>query len=330
MKNHLYPRLLTRIIIIFVLLLSAHSALALTISPPISELSGDPGSTIQGIIKVYNETKDTVTVYASAANFTAKNGSDGEPQFTDINQAVQTKDLASWIKVPTGAITVNPLDWQTIVFQITLPKDAEPGGHYAAVFFSPNNPAQAGNGAVTIDYKTGSLILLSVSGDVKQEGKLKSITLKDDKYFFEHIPVTTELMIENSGNLHFRPGGAVEIKNMLGQKVTDLPILNTDAGGNILPNSSRRYDVTWGGTDSQNLPQGFWNKVKYELSNFHLGKYTAVATVGLPQGMSEPMAVSFWLIPWQLIIVVILGLAILWFIFRTYNRWIIKKARGGK
>lgn len=307
--------------------LSAHSAHALTISPPTKEFGADPGSTIKGIIKLYNETKQEIIVYGSTSNFTAKASGDGESEFLDLGGQEAARDLASWIKVPEGGINIKPLDWQNIIFEINVPSDAEPGGHYAAIFFSPN---QTGNKKeVSVDYKTGSLLLLSVTGNVRQEGKLKSLLLRDGKYLFEHIPVTLEAMIENTGNVHFRPGGGVEIKNMFGHKVADLPVLNTETGGNILPKSSRKYDMTWGNV-ADNLSGNFWNEAKFEWNNFHFGRYTAVAVIGLPQGQGEAITVSFWIIPWQLLVVILAGIIALWFVFRTYNRWIIRKARSGK
>jgi hypothetical protein len=328
MKNH--SLIIAAIAILLGLFFGTPHSLALTISPPVTEINGDPGSTVQGALKLYNETKQEAVVYGSTANFKAKENGAGEPEFIDLDEQIQTKDLASWLKIPSGNFTIKPLDWQTVIFEINIPKNAEPGGHYAAVFFSPNNPAINGDGTVSLNYKAGGLILLSVSGDVKQEGSLKSFFVKDNKRFFESIPVAMQLVVGNNGNLHFRPGGAIEVRNIFGQKVTDLPILNSDTGGNVLPQSTRRYDITWGETDAKNLPQGFWKKAKYEFKNFHLGLYKAKAIVALPLGKNEFGDLSFWIVPWQLLIVMFFSLVVFVLLFRQYNRWIIKKAREGK
>ena len=318
----------TRIIIFACLLFGAQSVLALTISPPVKELGGDPGLKIQQIVKLYNETNSEITVWPSTANFKAKEDGAGEPSFTDMDNA--TTDLASWIKISDGPITVKPLDWQNIIFEIDIPADAEPGGHYAAVFFSPNKNLEAEGGKVSVDYRAGSLILLSISGDVKSSGQLKSWTLLGKQHFYDYTPVNFELRIENDGNVHFRPGGTIEIKNLFNQKVAELPIVKSEAGGNVLPSSTRSYAIIWGEEDIKNLPVGFWNKVKFEWNNFHLGRYVATTAVILPQGPSERLSVAFWIIPWQLLVTELIGLLILWLIFRTYNRWIIKKAREKK
>jgi hypothetical protein len=315
---------ITKTLFILSLILFARDAAALTLSPPLKEIGADPGSKVQGIIKIYNESREEITVSSSVADFSAKTEGSGEPEFVDVKNNESVSDLASWIEIPNASFSIKPLDWQSIIFEISVPKDAEPGGHYAAIFFTPVN-SQKEKGNVSVDYKTGSLILLTVSGDAKQEGRLESFKIKNDLNFFDYIPVNFEIRIKNNGNVHFRPGGGVEIRNIFGKKTADMPILKEESGGNVLPGSIRKYEVIWGGSD---LPQGFWNIVKYEWNNFHVGPYKAIATIGLPQGLSEPMNVSFWIFPWQLLIVVLVAFIIICFIFRTYNHWIIKKARG--
>lgn len=322
----------TAILIIFTsLLLGVRDTHALTVSPPVKELAGDPGETVQYIVKLYNETKDAVTVKATATNFTAKENGAGEPEFSDLGTEKEaTYDLASWMSLPEGAISINPLDWQTVIINIEIPKDAEPGGHYAAAFFTPSKVEQSGKDGVSVDYKTGSLVLLTVTGEAKQGGSVKSFALKNGKSFYEYVPVNMELRVENTGNVHFKPGGNVEIKNIINKKSAELAVIDTEDGGNVLPNSTRRYDIVWGEQDEKNVPQNFWQKVQYEFKNFHCGRYTATASVMLPQGMAAPVAVSFWIIPWQLLLVAIVGLTAFILLFRTYNRWIINKARNGR
>lgn len=324
--------LLTTGLLFFIsLLLGVREAHALTVSPPVKELAGNPGETVQYIVKLYNETKDAVTVKSMATNFTAKENGAGEPDFSDLGTEKEaTYDLASWMSLPEGAISINPLDWQTVIINIEIPKDAEPGGHYAAAFFTPTKKDATSADGISVDYKTGSLALLTVTGEAKQGGSVKSFVLKNSKSFFEYVPVNMELRVENTGNVHFKPGGAIEIKNIFNKKSAELAVINSEEGGNVLPNSTRRYDIVWGAQDEKNMPQSFWQKVQYEFKNFHCGKYTAVAAIVLPQGPAVPVSLSFWIIPWQLLLVAIVGLTALILLFRTYNRWIIKKARSGR
>lgn len=318
---------LFKLIFFLGLILGADKSFALTISPPVKDLTGDPGETVQGIIKIYNETNAEVTVYSSLAGFQARDGGMGEPEIIPLEENT-LEGLASWIKLPEGPFTIKPLDWQNIVFNVSIPADAEPGGHYAAVFFSPNKNETIKSGAVSVDYRTGSLILLNVSGETLMDGEVKYF--KSKKNFYEYVPVSLELLIENNGNVHFKPNGGVKIENMLGNPVIEIAIIKSITGGNVLPGSVRKYEVVWEEKSNDDLPKSFWDKVKYERKNFHLGKYSALATIGLPDGSSENRVVSFWIIPWQLLLVAILFLAVIIQLFRWYNRWIIRKAREGR
>jgi hypothetical protein len=302
---------------------------ALTISPPVREMTGDPGTKISGIIKLYNETNKDLSVTPSQADFGAKETGDGEPEFFELN-GKDSKDLASWIKIPSGPFAIRSLDWQNIVFEIDIPKDAEPGGHYAAVFFSPQQSEKDGGGAVSVDYKTGTLILLTVSGKMNENGNLKSFSLKDGKKFYDHIPVNFELSIENKGNVHFKPAGNVTVKSMFGGSIAELPVLKVDSGGNILPRSNRRFEIVWGDLDEKKMPKTFWEKARYEWANFYVGRYSALASVTLPGSGQVTSNVSFWVFPWQLLVVIAIAFIIFFWLFGRYNRWIVKKAREKK
>jgi hypothetical protein len=316
------------IILVSAMIFGVGKASALTISPPVRELSGDRGGVVSGIVKLYNETDRDVTVYPSTAAFKAKASENGEPDFADLEKVNTDNDLASWIKVPQGPISIRSLDWQQIVFEIKIPQDAEPGGHYAAIFFSPQNPNEGGSDKVSVNYKTGSLLLLTISGNIKEGGNLKEFS--SDKTFYDHIPANFSLRVENTGNVHFKPGGVISIKNTFGGFVTDLKILQTESGGNVLPKSIRKYDIIWGEADKEKIPKGFWQSVKYEWNNFYIGRYSAIAQVKFPADKNDSAQIAIWIIPWQLLIVIVIGLILVFLLFRQYNRWIIKKARSQK
>ena len=303
---------------------------AITVSPPVRELFGEPGKTISGVIKLYNETNNDLKVYTLTKDFTAKDGEGGEPSFFPTEQQEEMKDLASWIKLPPGLIEVKTLDWQNVVFSIDIPENAEPGGHYAAVFVTPSEEQVGGPGAVGVNYQTGSLVMLTVAGQVSEGGNIEEFRTKNGKTFYDALPIPFELRIENTGNLHFKPEGFLEIRNMLGQKEMDKQLLETNSGRNVLTHSIRRFDLLWGDSDEKNWPKGFFDKMKFEWNNFHLGRYSAIVNIALPLGKTEIKTVALWIIPWQLLIVIIILLVAIWYLFRTYNRWIIKKAKEEK
>ena len=141
-------------------------ASALTLTPPRLEVSGDPGSTINTKRTVINDQNSIGTYFSSFANFEAQ-GDSGVPALS-----AATDDLGTWMKVP-DSLTLGAGDSKDIDVSITIPKNATPGGHFAAIFWG-TQPAGKNSGSIGIAMKTGVLVLLSVKGDVKEGGTVSA------------------------------------------------------------------------------------------------------------------------------------------------------------
>src|SRR3989338_6951374 len=145
---------------------------ALTISPVRMEISGDPGQTLQGELELLNEQKESKTFYSSTQNFEAR-GESGAPYFLPDT----AKGLASWIRVQES-VTLKPDEQKTIPFSVEIPRNTEPAGYFAAIFWGTSPPQTQGGGEVTVGGKLGVLILLSVSGETQEGGGI--LELKTD------------------------------------------------------------------------------------------------------------------------------------------------------
>lgn len=300
---------------------------ALTLVPPSLEFSVQPGGQLKTEVKLFNESNTQTILYPSTANFTAGD-QNGTPSFDP--QGKQT-DLASWIKVDQASYTLAAAEKLTIPVTINVPANADPGGHYAALFFGTTAPKAANGGSVGISSKIGALIILRVEGQINESAKLTTWTVKGSKTTLTRPPVTFEAVIQNAGNVHVRPQGTVVIRNMIGGQ-TDTEVFNPNQGA-ILPNSSRIFDVSWDKT-SGNEKSGFFGSVAAEWHNFALGTYTA--TLNLNYGSSQQTLIGstrVTIFPWQLLLVVllliILVIVLLTLGIRQYNAMIIKRAERG-
>ena len=121
--------LLTGFATIFVLggLLLSSTASALTVSPVKLEISGDPGEIVKGEILLKNEKEGTKTFYSSFENFEAT-GETGTPTFIPAKEG-----LGTWIEA-APQITLEPGEQKKVPYTISIPEDADPGGHFAAIF----------------------------------------------------------------------------------------------------------------------------------------------------------------------------------------------------
>ena len=310
-------------------------ASALTVSPPTYEIGATPGQSLTTGLKVFNETSQGGTFYFDTQNFTAK-GEDGEPDFT--NEAVKT-DLASWIQTP-ASIDLAPGELKEVDFTINVPANADPGGHYAAIFLTTSPGVPGGGGSVGLTGKIGTLVLLRVAGNIVEEGKLSSFSVGNKNNFYDRLPVDFSIRIANPGTVFIKPSGKITIANVFGQKSAEvavnmgkMPDGTFKPVGNILSNSTRKFDASWTKTDIQDAPKNFFEELKFELANFALGRYTA--KLDLAYGANNDKKINgslvFWVFPWRillagLIIIVVVALVLVGGISR-YNRWVIKKAR---
>ncbi|XOU93988.1 MAG: hypothetical protein ACNFW9_04030 [Candidatus Kerfeldbacteria bacterium] len=306
----------------------APSAQAITLIPPTLELGLTPGQAVNTVIKLFNETSETIELYTEARSFTAKDDT-GQPDF-DFN--TESIGLSTWMNVEEGPIVIESGERYEVSVIINPPINADPGGHYAALFFTSAAPEE---GQVKVASKIGTLILASVEGDVNEQGSISEFIVEDGQKMFNRLPVGFVSRFNNTGNVHLKPVGNVEINNLFG-KTTDTLDFNASKGA-TLPKSTRKYDIVWekGNVDnvSGNFWSDFWQEFGNEKDNFAFGKYTATLsiTAGTSQIVSDTGTVTFWVMPWRLLlvwfIVIVFGILLLIFLFKKYNAWIIKKAK---
>ncbi len=320
---------------IFILLLLALIPFAkihaLTFSPPRFELSGNPGQILEKEIVLTNEGTDPQTFYSLFRNFEAE-GETGIPTPTDSNTG-----LASWLRTQEK-ITLAPKSSTKVAFQVYIPKDAEPGGYFAMILWSTTSPHVTA-GQVSIGAQTGPLVLLSVLGDIKESGGIKEFSTISNQKFFLSLPVDFYFKFRNDGTDRIKPVGNIEIRNILG--LDGATISANKVEGNILPSGTRRFETEWKGGDDKAETEmtkpdpktlSFWGNVKNEWHNFAFGYYTATLSLsyGAKTNHTESI-VKFWVVPWQLLLVIILGTALLLLTFRkilkSYNQFIISQVR---
>lgn len=314
----------------FVSFLLPRDVNALTVSPTRFELKGDKGDTLTENINLTNDRNIPQNFYLSFANFEAQ-GETGNPVFVEPKNG-----LGTWMSA-SSVVTLLPGESKIVPFTIKIPNNAEPGGHFAAIFWgtSPNTP---GGGQVSIGAKIGTLVLLSVNGDVKEEAGLLSFNTLDNQFFYKTLPVSFEYRFKNDGGDRIKPQGKIIMRNTV-----FIPADKIDANpteGNVLPGSTRKYSIDWlkydRGVDyiqPTSFLGKFWSNVVYEWKNFALGFY--FADLKLSYGLQEQKAnkmLVFFVFPWELVIVMIIVLFVGFFggrkLLRTYNRYIIKKAQA--
>jgi hypothetical protein len=300
-----------------------HGAHALTLTPPKIEVAGDPGETVTAVMTVINDSGKAAVYYSSFANF-ASQGESGTPAIVTADD-----DLGTWITVPES-ITLAPGAARDITVSIAIPKNAAPGGHFAAVFWGtqPNAPVKKQTG---IGAKTGSLVLLRVNGDIPESGGVIEFDTVGGDHFFTALPIPFYYRFQNGGGDRINPKGDIVMKDML--FITGARVPGNPVDGNILPNSTRKFTTVWAGKAGAEgvPPSGFFKAVKYEFKNFAFGRYAAHLKLSYgTKGEVTDSVVHVWVFPWHLTLFVIVLAALIWFLSRMgvrhFEHWAIEEA----
>lgn len=255
--------------ILAVMASASASAAGISISPLKFEMNVAPSAETSGTVKVTNDTGKAITLYTSREDFVAGDDS-GTPTFVKPqNQGSDVFSLANWITVEDKNLTLAQGETREIRFTVKVPQNAEPGGHYGAVFFAP----AADKGQVAVVQRLGVLVLVDVPGEAKVSANLEKFeigtssgTKFETKSEFSTFPVSFSTRLKNDGNVHVKPTGKIELvdesgevlKNVgkeslvspqgafIGEKLVDYVPVN-DGLGNVLPNSERRFESVWEG-----------------------------------------------------------------------------------
>jgi hypothetical protein len=328
---------------LLVLLVNSTNAASITVSPPKHEFDTEPGVSIAEVISITNGDFVDLVLESSVADFIAE-GEAGKAAFVE-NEDESTFSLASWITLPDGQIIIPAGEKVEIPFSITIPENAEAGGHFGTIFFSP---VVEDEGGVAVRQKVGVLLLVRVSGDVIEEGelskfgaysadtKIEQVANKKPSKIFQKFPINFATRVTNTGNVHIKPIGTITLTNTFGKELTRVGeklILNdsgavkgleisdtipvNDSRGNVLPESSRVYLSQWKGYASVVFNDQEEREIVWK--GIGLGRYKAELKLQYGENQFEKQVIHFWVIPWMIILPSLIGLIIL--------IWIIKKAR---
>lgn len=262
-----------------------HDAHAIKLTPTLISLKLKPGETSTQTIKVTN-TENTTLTFAPVL-YEASAG-DNEQGFPKIRPKDTSSTLANWITFKSEGVTLESGASQEVAAYIIVPKDAPAGGNYAVIGWVPTqttNPSQDTSASLTGGAAVN--VAVDVAGDVIEKADIVSFATEGNVKKFDKLPVIFDLRISNTGNRHFRPEGAITIKDMFGKSIAELPIVKEKDPANILPKSIRNFKVLWD-------------------KDFAFGKYTATANVILGGAGQKMATYEFWVMP--------AGLAILWVI----------------
>jgi hypothetical protein len=294
-----------------------------TVSPPAVAVEAQPGVPTTVNIRVQNQGIATEKVNATIMKFDAK----GETGLPNLKPLTASDDFGTWAQLSPTTFTAEPNVWTNVQLSISPPKTAAYGYYYAIVFSRANSSSNTQAGKTNLLASIASLVLL----DVNAPGSIRKIQVDNfstTRNSNEFLPVNFNVRLRNVGNTHAGVRGTITISKH--NKVIDEVAVNS-SNGYVLPQSYRTFTTKWEDgsplyktkTDTSGKPildangqpmsELSWNN--FNLSKLRFGKYDARLVMIYNDGHGDVSTIaklSFWVIPWRIILpVIVAGLLLL-------------------
>jgi hypothetical protein len=271
--------------------------IGLAISPLLKEISLNPGESASGVVKVTNSTKVNLNIAVTVKDFRAL-GEEGSQAFIDPEENTSGYSMAKWVTLEKS-FSLMPSETKEISYKVDVPNNAEPGGHYGVIFFTPSlvdsSSTVSGSGAVVVP-QMGSLLLVTVPGEITYGGKIAEFSTNKKIYFDTNNNIDLFTRFQNLSTVHIKPTGTITIKNIFGNTVGVLTVNAQE--GNVLPDSIRKFTSEW-------------------TKKYGFGPYNATVNMTFGSGESATGNLSFWIIPWKITTAgLILLIIVIWLISR--------------
>lgn len=259
----------------------AQSSQILSVTPPLFQISVEPGDLWQSMVKVVNSNPYPITVYAEVVNFSPK-GEEGQGKFVPIfNGGQEGTTLAEWIDVIGGPYIIPAEQSKEVPFIVQVPDNAAPGGHFAAILIGTQPLDSDDEVLVQTSQVVTSLFFVRIAGDIVEKANIRQFSVEN--WFVETPSSEFILRFENKGNVHIQPRGDITIYNMWGKERGVIPINKQTHFGNVLPESVREFYFRWEG----------------ERSFTDIGRYSAevVLSYGEDGHKTVDAKTFFWVVP---------------------------------
>lgn len=293
---------------------------ALEIAPPVVSLKADPGQTLTTQISVRNVSKAKLVVSSDVNDFTTNNREDGSPVVLGLDENTQNDpspySIVKWISsLPKLQLTPNKLDKLPVT--IRVPKNAAPGGYFGVVRFTASAPDIDTSG-VSLSASLGALIFIRVNGEAKESVEITEFSASRNGTtgsLFDSTPITFTERVKNTGTVYEPTVGRIGITDMFGKKVANINV-NLE-GRYVLPGSTRKFTA--------NLDKSVIG------DRFLFGMYTATLTTSYgSKGQTVSKTITFFILPWQLILSAVAALLALIIAFRFWLKRHDSKVSGGR
>ena len=206
---------------------------SITLSPASKKYKLKPGTVKNDVLTVINDGTSKYTFITYARPYSV-NDESYAPDFTnDANNA----DAYKWVQFDNASYEIQPGEMIEIGYTIRVPKDATPGGHYGVMFAETQTQGTVEGTGVERKKRVGSILYMTVDGDVKLKGSLRST---DVPLFQTSPPLKISQRVENTGNTDFSVTSSVQVSGLFGGVKH-----KAESSYSVLPGTTRNFSLDW-------------------------------------------------------------------------------------
>ncbi len=218
------------------------------------------------------------------------------------------KDVAKWITLPvtTGVHELPAQTTATLTFVLQVPPNATPGDHVGGIEALDVTPQPSTNGKTQFNVHEGiaSAVFVHVIGPLRPSAAVVAINVAESEPALGFAPGTSHGFIsyklENTGNTLLSGRVYVHVTDMFGHTVKTFP---STPVANFIP--GQQFTVV----------EPKWQPLPF-VGPEHIHVVFRPAGAATASGRS-----SFWVIPWLLVLLVVLALALgIWWLRRRRKR----------
>ncbi len=263
-----------------------------TLGPTRFLMTMAPGEERTVDVELTNRNGETAIFRLTSEDFTSSAEQEGTPSFFE-DTLDGPYSARRWISPEIRRVQLLHADRAFIRVTIRVPANAEAGDHQAALIVTREDPPSQQSG-INIVSRVASLFIISVSGEVIENGLISNLSVS--KHLNWSLPVHLRVTAKNTGTVHMIPTGIVQIRNIFGIPVDEVPFKDWV----VLRDSTRSRTFDW-------------------APRFALGRYTASTDFTAFNGRHlAAVSTSFWVIPLLPVLLILLLIFIVSFLVQYW------------
>lgn len=278
---------------------SVQAPSGLQLSPMRFDWDMNAGDQRVGVVNVKNYDAVPRTVQLQVEDFYVSDDTTEAKFFVpDASHPLYAYDVINWIEMPQ-TIELAPGEGRDVTFTVRVPKETPTGGYYGALFFQAtfDGGENASTTRVVVNQRIGALLVMAIKGDqpIIRKGEITAFKSARKVFWSKSVHLAADMF--NSGNLHYKVLGAMDIYKF-GMKMDSIAFEPRI----VYPGKTRTFETDW------------------NFSPWAYGYYTAKINLVSDDGkITAQKETSFWIIPWKTTVSITILFVIIWLIFKFFT-----------